>query len=321
METIKNKLKSFFTSHWKYMAVSTACKLNIFDNLQKPKTAGELATSLMLNKEKTLLLLNALHTSGFLDKSDNLFSTNPLSELLTEDNPDSLKYACTNWSEEHLTTWQHLSVSIETGESAFESIYDLPFFDYLNQHPEKLQNYHKAMNEYARDDYKTLPNLIDFSKHKSIMDVGGGYGALLKNIQAKNPNVECVLFDLEQVVEGVSDTKFKTVAGDFFKGISYQTEAIILARVLHDWSDAKANHILRNCFNALPHKGTLYVIENCADKIDIDLSLLSLNMTAMCESHERLSKEYICLVEDNGFCFEKGIRLNELQTILSFIKK
>ncbi len=321
MATIKNKLKSFFTEHWTYMAVSTACKLNIFDNLQVPKTADKLAASLILNKEKTLLLLNALHTSGFLDKRENLFSTNQLSELLTENNPDSLKYACTNWSEEHLIAWQHLNLSILTGKSAFESIYGFPFFDYLSQHPEKLHNYHKAMNNYARDDYKTLPNLIDFSKHKSIMDVGGSYGALLKNIQTKNPNVECVLFDLEQVVENIADSEIKTIAGDFFKDIPYQTEAIILARVLHDWDNKKASLILKNCFNALSYKGTLYIIENCTDKIDIDLSLLSLNMTAMCESYERSSKEYICLVEDNEFCFEKGIRLNELQTILIFTKQ
>ncbi len=320
MEIIKNKLKSFFTEHWKYMAVSTACKLNIFDNLQVPKTADELAGNLMLNREKTLLLLNALHTNGFLDKSESLFSTNQLSELLTEENPDSLKYACTNWSDEHLTAWQHLNFSISTGKSAFESIYRRPFFDYLSQHPEKLQSYHNAMNDYARDDYKTLPNLIDFSKHKSIMDVGGGYGALLKIIQAKHPNLACILFDLEQVVEHIADSKIKTIAGDFFKLIPPQTEAIILARVLHDWDDKKASLILGNCFNALPHKGILYVIENCADKIEIDLSLLSLNMTAMCESYERTSKEYICLAKNNGFCFENETKLNKLQTILTFRK-
>ena len=316
----KTKLKSFFTEHWTYMAVSTACKLNLFDNLQKPKTAKLLASELSLNEEKLLLLLNALHNTDFLSKNDDFFKINSLSELLTENNPESLKFACLNWSGEHLTAWQYLDFSISTGKSSFEEIYSLPFFDYLNEHPEKSHAYHKAMYQYAKDDYKTLPDVIDFSKHKSVMDVGGGYGAVLENIKRKNQNLECILFDLPKVVEKVTIPNIKKIGGSFFEKIPNLSETIILSRVLHDWNDEKANLILKNCYETLPSYGTLYVIENCTDKIKIDLSLLSLNMTAICESYERKSTEYIALAESVGFCFESETTLNELQTILTFKK-
>lgn len=317
---MKNKLKSFFTEHWKYMAVSAACKLNIFDHLQEAKTAKHLADELSLDEDKLLLLLNALTNSEFLNKNGAFFKLNSLSKFLTENNPESLKYACLNWSDEHLTAWQHLDFPIRTGKSSFEEIYGLPFFDYLNEHPEKLNAYHKAMYQYAKDDYNKLPDVIDFSKHKSIMDVGGSYGAVLENIKSKNPNLECVLFDLEKVVEKVSIPNIKKVGGSFFDKIPNQSDAIILSRVIHDWNDEKATIILKNCFEALPIKETLYVIENCVDKIKVDLSLLSLNMTAICESYERKSTEYIALSEKVGFCFESETTLNELQTILTFKK-
>lgn len=317
---MKNKLKSFFTEHWKYMAVSTACKLNLFDNLQEEKTAKQLATELSLNEEKLLLLLNALHNADFLGKNADFFKVNSLSEFLTENNPESLKYACLNWSSEHLNAWQNLDFSIKTGKSSFEEIYGLPFFDYLNENSEKLHAYHKAMFAYAKDDYKTLPDLIDFSKHKSVMDIGGSYGAVLEIIKAKNPTVECILFDLEKVVEKVIIPNIKKTSGSFFDKIPNQSEAIILSRVLHDWNNGKANIILKNCFEALPDNGTLYVIENLVDKIKIDLSLLSLNMTAICESYERTSTEYIALSENAGFHFDSETKLNELQTILTFKK-
>lgn len=319
MET-KNRLKSFFTEHWKYLALSTACKLNLFDYLQEPKTANQLAKELSLNEEKLLLLLNALHNGDFLDESADYFKTNSLSELLTDNNPESLKYACLNWSAEHLIAWQNLDFSIKTGKSSFEEIYGKPFFDFLNDNPEKLHAYHKAMYQYAKDDYKTLADVIDFSKHKSIMDVGGGYGAVLEIIKVKNPNIECVLFDLSKVVSNVSIPNIKTIRGSFFDKIPNQSEAMILSRVLHDWNNEKANVIIQNCFVALPYKGTLYVIENCSDKIKIDLSLLSMNMTVMCESHERTSSEYISLCKNTGFQFKCESNLNELQTILTFIK-
>lgn len=318
---MKNELKSFFTEHWKYMAVSAACKLNLFDNLQEAKTANQLANELLLNEEKLFLLLNALHNANFLNKDDQRFSVNQLSEFLTEDNPESLKHACLNWSDEHLTAWQNLDFSIRTGKSSFEEIYGLPLFDYLNKNPNKLHAYHKAMGQYAKDDYKTLPDLIDFSKHKSVMDIGGSYGVILENIKKKNPSVDCVLFDLEKVIENVAISNIQKMSGNFFDKIPNQAEAIILSRILHDWNNEKASIILKNCLETLPNNGTLYIIENCVDKIQIDLSLLSLNMTAMCKSYERTSTEYISLSQDSGFYFEGETKLNELQTILTFAKK
>jgi C-methyltransferase len=313
---MKNELKSFFTKHWTYMAVSTACKLNLFDNLLEEKTAKQLAEELSLNEEKLLLLLNALHNANFLGKNAEFFKVNSLSEFLIENNTESLKYACMNWSGEHLNAWQNLDISIKTGNSSFEEIYGKPFFDFLNDNPEKLNAYHKAMYQYANDDYKTLPDVIDLSKHTSVMDVGGGYGAVLENIKKKNPNLDCVLFDLEKVVENVTVPNIKKISGSFFDKIPNQSEAIILSRVLHDWNDNKANVILKNCFEALPSKGTLYVIENCVDKINVDLSLLSLNMTAICESYERTTQEYISLAQNANFDFQNEVTLNELQTIL-----
>lgn len=317
---MKDKLKSFFTEHWKYMAVSTACKLNLFDNLQEAKTANQLAKELSLNEEKLLMLLNALYNADYLKKDSDLYRVNSLSELLTENNTESLKYACLNWSSEHLNAWQNLDFSIKTGKSSFEAIYGKPFFDFLNDHPDKLHAYHKAMYEYAKDDYKNLPDVIDFSKHKSVMDVGGGYGAVLDIIKIKNPAVKCVLLDLQKVVENVTIPNIQKIGGSFFDKIQSQSEAIVLSRVLHDWNDEKANIILKNCLEILPSNGTLYVIENCIDKIKIDLSLLSLNMTAMCESYERTSIQYILLCENAGFLFENETKLNELQIILTFKK-
>jgi len=105
----------------------------------------------------------------------------------------------------------------------------------------------------------------------------------------------CYLFDLPKVIEKVKLPNVQTIGGNFFENIPQVAEAIILSRVLHDWNDEKASLILKNCFEALPKGGTLYVIENCVDKINIDLSLLSLNMAVMCESYERKSTEYINL--------------------------
>jgi hypothetical protein len=125
---------------------------------------------------------------------------------------------------------------------------------------------------------------------------------------------------LPNVIDKVTISSIKKIGGNFFEKIPNQSEAIVLSRVLHDWNDEEANIILKNSFEALPSNGRLYVIENCSDKIKIDLSLLSLNMTAICESYERTSAQYISLCENAGFRFDNETKLNELQTILIFKK-
>jgi len=318
---MKIYLKSLFTEHWKYMAVSTACKMNLFEHLQEPKTAAELAEICKLNEVKLTLLLQALHSISFLEKrKDNTFKINRISEFLTENHPDSLKYACMNWAEEHLTAWQLLEYSIQTGKSAFEKVYGKPYFEYLNEHPEKLHAYHQAMYEYARDDYQNLPKIIDFTKFSTLMDIGGGYGALLEIVQNACPTLKCILFDLPQVIKNVNIPNIQKISGNFFDAIPQVADAIILARILHDWNNQQASIILKNCFEALPDKGTLFIIENCTDKISEDLSLLSLNMTVMCESFERSSTEYIELATNAGFQFKKYRKLNDLQAVLKFQK-
>lgn len=38
---MKNELKSMFTEHWKYLAVSAACKLNLFDKIYEGQNTLE----------------------------------------------------------------------------------------------------------------------------------------------------------------------------------------------------------------------------------------------------------------------------------------
>jgi hypothetical protein len=317
---IKKELQSFFTEHWKYMAVSTACELNIFDHLTEYKTAPVLAKELNLDLDKLIILLNALSHIQFLDQVDGLYIVNSKSVYLTEKHPESLKYACLNWYGEHLTVWQNLKHTISTGKSTFQHLFGMPFFDYLKANPTKLNNYHKGMYAYALDDYKGLSQCINWNKHKSVMDIGGGYGALIQVIHNNYPSIDTILFDLNEVVKNLQLDNINIIGGNFFEGIPPLAEAFILSRVLHDWDDEKAVRILENCYCALPQNGCLYIIENCSDYNQIDLSLLSLNMAAMCESYERSSVTYKSLASQTGFTFQEAVKLNELQTILIFTK-
>ena len=316
MNKIRNELKGFFTEHWKYMAVRTACKLNIFDLVNEGINTNEkIQTKLKANLKAIETLLFALVQLKFLEIIDNKYFLNNKSELLIDDNSQSLKNACILWGDEHLDAWQELDYTIKTGKPAFEKS-NIAYFDYLAQKPDKLENYHKAMHEYAIEDYKDIHKFIDFNKYKSVMDIGGSLGALISNIKDNTDIESCYLFDKKEVISLSKNSKTKLISGDFFENIPKLADCLVLSRIIHDWEDDKANIILRNCYNALPENGEIILIENFIDKLENKASLLSLNMMIMCKSFERTEREYVNLLENNKFKVKNIKQLNNLQYII-----
>lgn len=315
------ELMGLFTGYWSYLAITTACKVNLFDDIQNGCDSVDGIIALRGYDRRVLHpLLQALEDAGLIDGTEEKITLTKKGGLLTDGDPQSLKYACMHWAAEHMRAWQILDYALKTGNTAFEHIYGQPFFDYLSKSPEKLEAYHKAMFSYAQRDYKDICKAVDFSGDDSIMDVGGSYGAAISVISQTFPNLKCYLFDRPEVVERAKVKNVKTIGGDFFKSVPDLARTILLCRVLHDWDDEKAAVILLNCYRGLPSGGILYIIENCSDLIKDNLALLSLNMAAICHSFERTSVQYRELAGRSGFSFIRTTRLNALQTIIEFKK-
>jgi C-methyltransferase len=318
---VENKYKNLFTGYWEYIVLKTACKTGIFELIQ-----DGFDTSITLAKrggfDPMVLkdLLNLLEQIGLITKNNDRIELTSDGEIFTENHPKSLKYSCIHWAEEHMTSWQALEYTLKSGRSSFEYIFKKPLFDYLSEDESRVLNYQKAMNEYARDDYESICSIIDFSIYASIIDVGGGLGALIKTVALNNPNTKCILFDKPDVVKHILDSSFQTIGGDFFSEIPKSAEVIIMSRVIHDWDDVKATQILRNAHEALPERGIVYLIENLTDRIENKASLLSLNMHLITKSYERTESEYLKLLQINGFEKIETIQINDLQYAIKGMK-
>lgn len=313
---ITNRLKSLFTCWWEYLAIRAACRLNLFDLVAENKHTPEtLATHAGAEILAISILTQALCQAGYLSQDSGYLNLTEAGAMLTESHPDCLKNACMLWGSEHMTAWQHLDQTIKTGKPAFEFMEGKSYFDYLATHTQARTNYHHAMHEYARDDYRNIATIADFRHHRIVADVGGGTGGLIQTIATANPHIRCILFDLPEVTELIDyQHTFDIISGNFFHPLPFRADAIVLSRVLHDWPDEAAAKILAQAHNALSPEGTLYVIENMND--EINAHLLALNMLLMCGSVERSHAQYVRLLADAGFEPNKILRLNDLQTIL-----
>jgi C-methyltransferase len=298
---MNDPLKGLFTQYWLYLAVRAACKIDLFETVRDRHTSeAVLCDALNTHPIATRHLTGALLHYGFLQSDNGVLQLTPLSERLTADHPKTMKYACLLWGGEHMDVWQQLDSTIQTGEPAFNKLFGLPFFDFLNRNPVHSEEYHLAMFEYARDDYNRIAGRLNISESKSILDVGGANGALALEMQRTFPDIQVAIYDLEDRRHATA-LSIRFIKGDFFVEIPEVADTIVLSRVLHDWPDRKALDILANCQASLPVGGKLIVVENDLSRIGDGAHLLSLNMMAVCASFERSDTQYAALIEANGF--------------------
>jgi len=312
MNRTKDELKNMFTTYWSYLTISAACKLNIFDLVKVGENTYErLLDQLTADKLTLRIFLDSLVQLGFLKKRNGILNVTEKSSYLIEDNPETLKNACILWGMEHMDAWQFLDKTILAGKPSFDN-----YFEYISDKPYKFVNYHKAMYEYAIEDYRNITSIVNFEKYEHIMDVGGGMGVLIQNIKKEYPFKRCSLFEKPEVIALVSNPELELIKGDFFSHITGHPDCIILSRVIHDWEDSKALVILKNAYQALQTDGQLILIENFADKLKDKALLLSLNMMLMCKSYERTEDEYMDLLKLAKFKVLEIRELNELQNII-----
>jgi demethylspheroidene O-methyltransferase len=108
------------------------------------------------------------------------------------------------------------------------------------------------------------------TKHRCLLDVGGGDGSFLVEVSKRSEQIQLVLFDLPPVAERASKrfetlglgNRAKAVGGDFLTGILPSgADVISLVRVIHDHDDGPAAAILTAVYQALPLNGVLLLAE------------------------------------------------------------
>ncbi len=94
----------------------------------------------------------------------------------------------------------------------------------------------------------------DVSKHRVVLDIGGGDGSFLRHLAVKAPSAHLQLFDLPEVAEQARARFAQTgltprttiFSGNFSSDpLPEGADLITLVRVLHDHDDAKALNLLR----------------------------------------------------------------------------
>jgi len=170
-------------------------------------------------------------------------------------------------------TWGTLLDYVRTGQPAYRKVFGRPFWEDLAAHPDIAADFDALMGPagHGIPDYD-IELAAGWDAIRTVVDVGGGTGAMLASLLRRHPHVKGVLVDLPGTIaragELLTETgvaKRVTLHGQsFFDPLPAGADLYLLKSVLNDWPDQETVAILSNCATAAKATGTIAVLGGVA---------------------------------------------------------
>lgn len=243
----------------------------LMDGLQRP---DHLAARLSLPLDTTVRLLEAASALRLAERRrDGRFGLGPLGAALAG-NPGIAAMV-----EHHAALYADLRDPVallrgEAGETALGRLW--PYAD--RDRPAELAG--EAVAPYSRLMAESQPlvaadvlSAYRISRHRCLLDLGGGDGGFVTAAASAAPDIRLMLFDLPAVAARAQARfaaaglagRAKAIGGDLRTDpLPDGVDLITLIRVIHDHDDATALTILRSARRALSLTGTLLLAEPMA---------------------------------------------------------
>lgn len=293
---------------WTTLALRGACVLGVFDALDEPHALDDLAERLQSGAPTLGRLLRVLADLGLVERSGaDTYRNTALGDTLRVDHPTRMRDLLlmqATWA--NLGAWGALDDAVRSGSGVFEQVNGLPSWEHLARDPEAQRMFNAAMARRGSGQVAALLAATDFAGESSIVDVGGGRGAMLSGLLRALPELRGSVADQPAVAaeaealfasDGLAD-RARGVGCDFFTSVPDGADVYTIANVLHDWDDVDSVRILRTVRAAIPTHGRLLVVEHVLDapgrsfEAQRDVHLVDLHMLVMFGARERTSAEY-----------------------------
>ncbi len=281
---------------WGSKVLLTAVEFGAFTKLAGRRLTGaELGAALQLHPRAIADFFDALVAMKFLERDGDgpeaKYSNTPEGSLfLDESSPRYIGGILIMLNARLFRFWNDLPEALRTGrpqnevkhgeKTIFEELYaDLP----------KLEQFMGAMTGLSRMNFEAFAEKFDFTKYRTLCDVGGATGLLSIEVARRHPGLRCTSFDLpavapiaqKHIAAASLEVRVSTAAGDFFKDPLPNADVITMGMILHDWNLEKKMHLIRAAYDALPPGGALVAIEALIDdarRENVQGLLMSLNM-------------------------------------------
>ncbi|MDI2125435.1 methyltransferase [Yinghuangia seranimata] len=308
-------LLRLMTGAWTTQALATCAQLRLPEAMDTGAGVAveALARAVDAEPESLATLLRYLVMLGVAVEEGDGFRLTGLGTLLRADEPGSMRPLALMYGGPFYQSFALLAHAVRTGRTGFEQLYGENHFDYFARHAELADRFDRSMAASARM-FEPLPAHPVFasagaSGPRTVVDIAGGTGELLRLLLAAHPGLRGVLLERPHVVEaarralGASDVggrcTFRT--GDF-ADVPAHGDVYVLSRVLHDWDDDRCVEILRHCARAMPAHADLLIVERLLPTDGSPSLATAWDLHMMCNvgGRERRADHYARLLDAAG---------------------
>ncbi len=294
------------------MAVRVAATLRIADHIAEGRrTAPELAEAAGVHADTLERVLRHLVTAGVLLRDEaGRYALTVLGEALRDDHPRGLRA--------HLDiqgplgradlSFVRLLHTVRTGEPAYPAQYGCSFWEDLAADTALGAAFDARMGLDVAEEAPDIVAAYDWGTLGHVVDVGGGNGTLLMALLTAYPALRGTVVDLPGPIAAARQAlaaaglaeRAEAVVGSFFDPLPAGAGGYLLSAVLHNWDDAPASAVLRNCAQAAGSRGEVFVIERIRPDGAIWSTARDLQNLSYFGGRERTLAQFTALAADCG---------------------
>jgi 2-polyprenyl-3-methyl-5-hydroxy-6-metoxy-1,4-benzoquinol methylase len=263
-EQIMSMARGFQASKMLMVAVD----LGLFDFLEEPRSAVEIAAWLQADNRSTGIFLNGLAALGLLVKGVDYFrNSEPAARFLVQGKENYrgaiIKHMEHTWGR----GWDDLKETVLVGQPS-----EAELEKWVDSRPERDEAEVKAfiwgMHAIARDLAPTVATKLDLKGVRRLLDLGGGPATYAITFAQANPGLSATVFDLpmpltiakENIGKNGLTERVQTLAGNFLKddiGAGY--DFIWISQILHSHDERQCKLIIGKAVAALEPGGTVAI--------------------------------------------------------------
>jgi ubiquinone/menaquinone biosynthesis C-methylase UbiE len=256
-----------FTGFLASKQLFVATEIGLFEQLASgPATLEELATRTAVPRRTLRIVADAMVALGLLERSDGQYNNRPsAATFLAGSGPVDLRPFISLGNELLYSRQLKFEEAIRTDQRI------LGVLDF-DEHEQEVWS--RGVEAATAGDAQALASGYDFTRHRRVLDLGGGTGSLLMAVLGRHPHLRATLFELpaaaavarERLRDEPVRSRIEIATGDLLSAeIPEDHDVVVLAHVIHCFSRERNLELLRRVRLRVPSGARLLLVDFWTD--------------------------------------------------------
>jgi hypothetical protein len=246
--------------------LAVAVDLGLFDFLEEPRSAPEAAARMQADERGMAIFLNGLAALGLLTKGLDYFQNGEAASRFLVKGKEDYRGAIISHIHHTMRGWANLQQTVLLGHPP--DVDPQRWVDREERDEGEVAAFIWGMDAIARDLAPKVAKILDLSRVRRLLDLGGGPATYAVTFALANPGLKATVFDLpgpikiarENIARHGLSGRLDTLAGNFLKdAIGSGYDFIWVSQILHSHDEDQCRLIIRKAVEALAPGGTLAI--------------------------------------------------------------